>query len=380
MQQGPPPMPKGNVQALLARLGVKWNPAEIVWDTYNPHPDLSHLPAEVVFVGKGNQNPAAFNESSAASRALQEVVFLYPGHVEAAEGGGFLFEPLIETGVVSGMVPYFQLVQRSFFGVQIAQGFPHRPDDRSYIVAARVTSMGTSSAPAGGGEGGPGAGGAEPAADTGGGGKSADGGPNVDVIVVADLDFISEQFFQIREVAPGNLNFDNVTFILNAMDVLAGDSSFIDLRNRRVKHRTLRKVEEQTRRYIEQRAADEKQAEEEADKALAEAQSRLDAKVAEVRNRADLDEQTKQIMARNLQEAESRRFEVLEANIKLEKEAKIARSKETVESQLLRIQNGIRTAAVLLPPVPVFLLGVAIFIRRRRLEREGAAAAHRLRS
>jgi len=361
-QQAAPPEPKGNVQGLLASLGIRWDPAAVVWDTYNPHPDLAHLPPEVVFVGAGNENPEAFNPEQAASAGLQELVFLYPGHLGQATGSTRSFTPLVEAGALSGRLPYPQIVQRSFFGAQLNQNLPHQPDEDVYVLAARVT--------AGDGEEA-----GEPEADT-----TAAGDRGLDVIVVADLDFISEQFFQIRAAGPATLSFDNISFFLNAMDVLLGDESFIALRNRRVRHRTLSRVEAQTQRFLEGRAEDEKAAEDEAEQALQDAQKRLDEKVDAVRRRQDLDAQAKQIMARNLQAAESRRLETLKRNIEIDKEAKIARARETVEARIRVIQSTIRTVAVLLPPIPVFLVGVLIFVRRYRREKEGAQAARRLRA
>ena len=376
-QQAAPPPEKGNIQQLLSQIGVSWNSSSIVWDTYNPHPDLAQLPTEVVFVGRGNENPDTFNPGHTSSSQLQEMVLLYPGQIQAVSESGYDFQPLLKSGFVSGIQSYFQLVQRSFLGVQLNRNLPHIPDDQTYILAAHIRG------PQG-----------EPSPEESEAASSEEDGESeeaqeenpaaspkaANVIVIADLDFISEQFFVMRAQGPENLNFDNVTFFLNAIDVLVGEEAFIGLRNKRIQHRTLERVEQQTQNFIQERVQKEQEAETEAQQALAEAQSRLEEKVNEVRQRTDLDEQTKQIMARNLQEVESRRFEVLRTNIETEKEAKLSESQENMEAQIRSIQNNIKTFAILLPPIPVFVLGVFIFLRRERREREGAAAARRLRT
>ena len=545
----PRPGPRGNVREWIRNLGVDWEPTRIVWDTYNPHPELAHMPEDVVFLGAGNENPATFSGDDSMTARLQELVLLFPGFLEGLDDPRFEFQPLLRSGMASGANGYFSLVRGTPFGPQVNPSPPRRQDDDDYIVAARIRSVGGAPAedapenaespevgeeaaapapaaaeadaavdenesaetpaaepvgepdPEVAASGEPAAVTAEPAVETEEAAEpesdeplappaaaaaaveprapeaadeaaepeaaeateatsaasasataqssasqaaeapeapaapepvaeaeqtepavesaeeaegapvaepepaAAEAGPDtgaeapteadpdavgealaesddvgdIDIIVVADLDFISEQFFQIREQAPGGLNFDNITFFLNAMDTLLGEDAFIDLRSRRARHRTLERVEAQTAEFIEQRTADEQQAEADAEEALTEAQQRLNDRVAELQGRADIDAQTRQIMVRNLEEVENRRLEVLSANIETEKDARIQASRENMEAQIRRIQTSIKTFAILLPPVPVVMLGIAIFIRRKRREREGAAAADRLR-
>ena len=366
--QGPPPKQKGDIQGFLSEMGVSWDKSIVIWDAYNPHPDLGQLPPEVVFSGRGNQNENTFNPGNSASAELQEIVMLYPGTLAPAVGSEFEFQSLIRSGFVSGRLRYSQLVQRSFMGIGLNRNLPHRPDGSDYVLAALVTRK--VSPPPDGEERGE--------KDTASESAPKPPGNDFRLAVIADLDFISEQFFQIRERGPENLHFDNVTLFLNVMDVLVGDESFVSLRNKRVRHRTLERVEAQTRRFIETRIREEGEAEAYAQRALAEAQQNLDRAVEDVRSRPDLDERTKQIMARNIQEVESRKFEVLKASIETEKEARVDASRENLESQLRRIQSNIKTFAVLLPPIPVFVLGILIFMRRQRREREGESSTRLL--
>ena len=58
------------------------------------------------------------------------------------------------------------------------------------------------------------------------------------VVLVADIDMLSDAFFRLREMGESqendiNFQFDNVTFVLNVLDKLAGDERFIDIRKRR---------------------------------------------------------------------------------------------------------------------------------------------------
>ena len=357
MQNQPTPEPKGDLNQFMNELGVIFNPGIIVWDNYNPYPELSQLPPEVVFVSATNKTTEAFNPLSDASRGLQELVMIYGGILNKQHESKYDFRALLQCGQVSGVLQFQQLVQPGFFGMglTINRNVRHVPDGNTHTMAARIW------------------------------GKEPPRNPEeterkVDLIVVSDIDFIGEQFFAIRQQGIANMNFDNVSFFLNCIDLLMDDYSFIPLRQKRVKHRTLESVEARTREFVEKRLQEEKAAEDAAQSALTEAQQRLNEKVAQLRNRPDIDEQTKQIMAQNLQEVENRRFETLQAGIESKKNAEILSSKENMEAAIRNIQSTIKTLAVVLPPIPVFTLGVVIFIKRRKRAREGAVLAHRLRS
>jgi ABC-2 type transport system permease protein len=340
---GAPPLSaiRGNIRPLVDLLGVTWPLDRIVWDTYNPHPQLRNLPAEVVFIARGNGAAEAFHSKEEITSELQEVVLLYPGSLRSRNASDIEFIPLLQTGKSSGALRWDQLVERTLFGTALRSNIQRNPDKEGHVVAARVR------------------------------GRSAENAVNA--IVIADVDMMGEQFFELRRRGFENLNFDNVTFLLNAVDELAGDPSFITLRKRRPRHRTLEAVEARTRIYEEQRLRETELAQATAEQRLKEAQARLDIAVREVQQRADLDEQTKQIMISNIQTVENRRLAVARANIEDERQRQIEGSRANMEESVRGVQNTIKLLAVALPPVPAFLLFVFMSLRRLRRERIGVS-------
>jgi ABC-2 type transport system permease protein len=329
----PPSTPRANLRPLLEALGLDWPSNRIAWDNYNPHPQLKSLPKEFVFVGKG------FNQKEPIAAGLQELVLLYPGVLKSR--GTAPFTPLLETSAESGTVRWEAMVRRGLFGISMNQSLAHNPEKDRLTLAARIQGQGVAG--------------------------------RVNAIVIADADLMGEQFFELRRRGIEDLNFDNVTFLLNAVDTLAGDPSFLALRKRRPRHRILEAVQARTETYEARRREQTRQAEATADQRLKEAQARLDRAVAEVRMRTDLDEQAKQIMISNLESVENRRLSVARTNIEDEKQRQIENSRAEMENSIRGIQNTIKLLAVALPPIPAFVVFLLVSARKLRRERIGAA-------
>lgn len=356
--QGPPPEPKGDLTPLLEELGVNWPADLVVWNRYNPHPnveDVSNLNPEVVFIAGGG-GADAFGKDPASS-GLQEVVMLFGGTLRS-RGGNLDFTPLLRTDDSGGVIGYREILNPGPLGPQPRQRREYVPGHESYIMAARVKGK-LNTPPAGTPKDQP-----PPAAK------------DAHVVVVADLDLISDMFFNLRRDRPEGfeaLDFDNVSFVLNCVDTLAGDDSFLALRRRRPRHRTLGAVEARARTYRERNQEQDKKADEEAKEELKKAQEALDAKVQEVRERTDLDERTKEVMLQSIEERENRRFAATKASIEIQRDRDKEENKAARERDVRSIHSRIRALAILLPPLPALALAGIVFATRARRENRGAS-------
>ncbi len=364
-QQRRPPQqdPKADLRPLFDLLGAEVPATRVIWDAFNPRPQIG-FEREIIFVARDNGSRRALNDASPISSGLQEVVLLLSGEVRQPEGaaarrGSLVFTPLMSTGSVSGFVNYSEVLQRSFLGIggfnrsrrQVATSGEH-------VLAAHITGT-PAAAPAQ-----PGAEGATPAQPT----------PTpINVVLIADLDMVSPEFFRLRETGVEQFNFDNVTFILNAVDVLTGEQSLVELRKRRPAYRTLTRLDEARRTLEIEKDKAVKSATDQAEDELARARDNLNKKVSEIEQRADLDETTRGIMIESVRQAEQRRLDVLSAAINDQKEARITEARTEAQQSISRVQDRIRLAAVLLPPIPALALAGIVFMRRRAQELEGVS-------
>ncbi len=340
--QRQPSAPKGDINKLLNELGIAWDRGQTIFDMVNPHPQFAGVvQPDLVFVTErtGEGEMSAFSSESPVSSGLQETLLLWPGSIRPREGSQVKFIPLIRSARGStGTLSFDQLISNHpLFGPQMVPD-PKRIIDGNtdYYLAARITS---------------------------------DVGAGLDVIFIADMDIISNMFFQIRDRQMYDLNLDNVTFVLNAVDELAGDAQYIALRKRRAEHRTLTAVEARTQKFVEKLQKETEAANEKAEKELADANAKLNEAVEAIRNDPSLDAQDKQIRIQMTQRSLQQRLDVEKVNIENAKEKQIRQEKRETEREIASIEGGIKMWAILLPPIPALVLGIIVLCIRITNER-----------
>jgi len=352
MQMGMPNEQKaegGKATSLVNALGIQWIYDQVVFDytAMTLHPEYGELlRPEIVAISRQSGIDSAFSNKSEITAGLQEVFLFFSGTIRPREGSKLEFTPLLLTGKRSGLLQWNDLVKNSFMGVQIEEDPVRVIDDDFHVIAAEIVSP-------------------------------KDATNKINAIYVADSDIISDWFFFVRERKQFHLNLDNVTFVLNAVDHLAGDSSYIDLRKRRAKARTLVKVEEQTAKFIERASKDRQKAADEAKKALEEAKKRFAEKVDKIKNDQNLDEQAKMIQLSVAQQEEQRRVEVEETIINQRKEQSIERSKVESERNVRAIEQMYYAGALIVSPIPAILLGLIVLISRAAGENKSISPSRR---
>lgn len=384
--------PKGDITSLWRVLGVDFAPEQIIWQRYNPYPKAAMFPPEFVIVDKGEGAKEPFNPKDDVSSNLQHMLFPFPGALSKLNTSDLQFTPLVRTGEDTGTVRYGDLISQNPFGPRQLNEYRRQvPTSLSYVMAAEIKGKLKPAAPMAD-EGKPAANAAAgkteaPAAKAEPAEAKKEEKPketDVHVIVVADIDMLSRDFFRLREMgdmpeADVQFNFDNVTFVLNVLDKLAGDERFIDIRKRRSAHRTLAKVEERTEASSRKAAEEREKLMKEYDEAEAKEQKVFNDKIEQLKSRKDLDQKQAIVELAMAQETAQRRMETVREQLKQKRDVQINKTETQLALEVRAVQNQYKRWAVFLPPIPPLLIGLIVLANRRAAEREGVSR-QRLRS
>ncbi len=352
-QQPEPKADNGELTSLMRILGVEWNNGRAVYDQSEPHPQFSTLPPEYAFISGSGKNSRSFNRKHPITKDLQDIVCLYAGTIQdATDDKNIEFTPLLKTSGQSGLLEWEDYISQSFSPMTMSptaqiNPSPKRFDDEySHVVAAHITSESNDSP--------------------------------LNVVFCSDIDLISDWFFMERNRGNLDIAFDNVTFILNAVDALAAEDTFIELRSRRPALRTLTYVEEQTRDLRKKLNDEEREADELMQERLDEARKELQAEVDEVQKRADLDPTSKEQLLRQKQEQLNRKLENDEKELEREKNARIRKAGLDMKREIRRVENRERIIAYLMQAILPICFGL-LFLGMRQLSEKQSITPERRR-
>lgn len=387
-----PPEPKGSLAPLWNLLGIKLvgvspqrtgfglpqtaEEAAIVWQDYTPHPEDGELQNEYVWITPAcNESGEPINNEQPISSGLQKLLFLYPGGIEdvGAEVGR-TFMPLISLGRRTGIVQYNDCLSRNPFG---QAGLRSREELKQYekstgnpyVLAAAIHLEEKPGSPP------------EVTDNTPLQSASTPTAPAVDVVVVADVDVLAGVFFLLRERANffderfAKWQVDNVPFVLNVLDYLAGDSRFIDIRKRRPLHRELTAI----KRWGDEAKSNRDNAREKAQtkfkEILDEEQAALEEMYESLSARTDISIQQKEEELAMARRNGSDRVESRKAQLDREEKAQYRQIENEMAANIHRVQDNYKVLAVLLPPIPPLIIAICVFFVRRSREKESVHAS-----
>jgi ABC-2 type transport system permease protein len=284
---------------------------------------------------------------SPITRGLQDILVAFGGQIQSRNNSKFDFTPLLQTRKgSSGAVDFNKVFKASFspFGgggreyddrvVEV-----QRPDTREHIVAMAV--------------------------------KSEDKANPINAIFIADLDLVSNPMYQFWESETANLKLDNILFVYNCVDTLAGSTDYVSLRNRRAAQRTLERIDAERKQFVNNAQKDVREAETRAEETLAAARKRMQDEIDKLRNDKSIDAGRLEARLRLLEETENRKLSLQEKEINRERDENIRKSKAESEQKIRAIERRSQIWSWVLPPVPAILVGIIMFFVRLTDEQRG---------
>ncbi len=350
---------------------------DLVWQLYNPYPTLQDegLDYFAVFIDEdapGVSEGQALSSESVITSGMNEVLALYTGAVAAKPDSKLKHTPLLTTGDQSGLISLTKLVE-------VTQGRSQMTRETTTTSPYLSIAMSIEGTP-------------EPNSDDspadGGGEEERTASRPIRAVYVADSDLMLPQFSAIR-ADPDSLTevkyqFQNVTFILNCIDWVAGETDFIEIRKHQpifasltmidsVKQEALNQVRQQSNQFQREFELADREALEAQDRRLQKLKEEIEKLQRDkVEDQAEL--QAKQQKFQTQQGLEQRKLEVKRATMERERNMKIRDIERKAAERVTNIQNRVKLAAVAIPCIPPLVVGVVVFASRRLRERESISS------
>jgi ABC-2 type transport system permease protein len=386
MGQAPPPEPRADISTLIDALDIAWETDELVWDDVNPHPRFVQIPKDIIFITPFSKNPEAISTTSDVTSGLQELVVMFSGLIRTRKGADLEFEPLLRTGPNAGTTQFIDHFPQGMRGRQnppdeinrgrrlaeaeqdlqdlevqlrFAGGNSTQVEKDIRIAKSKVELL-------------------KPAAHVVAAHIHGDKGDStVNAIFVADSDLISDSLFSFAQNEVEGIRIDNVRFILNCVDVLSGDTSQVELRKRRPKHRALKVLQQQADAFRSEAQDERDKAEKEADKKVKELQEELDKEVERIQNDTEMDQMQQIQELFRAQQRKSEELAIEQKKIDQAKKKTLDQLEAREHRQIQELEDQMRTWAVILPPIPSILLGILILTMRLAAERSDIEESRR---
>lgn len=356
---------------------------DLVFQFYNPYPTLQEegLNQLAVFIDEdapGVSEGEALNSQSMITSGMNEVLTLYTGAVGAKEDSSLTHTPLLTTGDQSGLISLSALVNASRGRSQLTQEMNQQTPYLNVAMAIESPAGVEAEANPEAIEG------ASPESST-----PPSQEPAIRAVYVADTDLMLPEFSAIR-ADPDSLTevkyqFQNVTFILNCVDWVAGETNFIEIRKHQpifasltmidaVKQEAIAQVRQQSNAFQQEFEFADREALESQDRRLQKLREEIEKlQQDKVDDQAEL--QAKQQKFQTQQALEQRKLEVKRTKMARERNMKVREIERRAAEQVTKIQNQVKVSAVAVPCIPPLVVGVIVFASRRLRERESISSS-----
>ncbi|MCZ7648360.1 MAG: Gldg family protein [Planctomycetota bacterium] len=365
---------KGDLKPLLRALGIDVEADMVGWSDYLPsHEFRKILPPNFVCTDA----PKGGIHEAAATRGIASLLLPFPGFIkeDAGKPKELTVTPLV-TPIPSinwgkhGFNEHFE--NNPFFGMRRKEVKRWTPGSgEAPALAVEITGKLRRAYPRD----------EAPPAEEGKTGEKEDGAPGVGelgaksahVIYIADLDLASDQFFAFyrnsgerisEDVLKWLLDLRNVQFLANAVDALADDQAFLELRTRRPQRRPLAKIEgviEATQKICrEVEDAAQKEYEDEKERIEKEFEKELQA----IDDRKDLDEHAKKQLKEQRRLSGRRDLDRQIEQLQRDAELKLRKAEIEQNRQVGGAQFWVKLWAILIPAAALSLVGGLVFLRR----------------